>query len=383
MPTSEKNILSIQALRGIAAVLVVFCHCEQYISAFLPTRLERYLGYCFGGFGVDIFFVISGFIMVYISQNNFAKQKAVSTFIIRRITRIFPIYWLTTLVALFVIIPSGLFAYAMPVKQQYVIEALRHSDYVLKSFLLIPSVVFASPIVAVAWTLLYEMFFYYAFSIMLFFNKKLYLNVLFVVFITLVLLNHYFANLHLTNSLSFYVTFYGNDIILEFIFGCFIAEQYLQGKMLTTNVAVPAVILSVLGLILSYHGNFISLESIRAIKWGIPSVFLVFGLLSLEYNGILKVPTFLIRLGDSSYSIYLTHLSIFLILYISFIKWIHQYISISGDLAILTAWPVCVLGGHLTFIYIERPLLKWCRKLSPKTISTFSHEKTDPLAAKN
>ena len=87
----KDELKSIQALRGIAALLVVFCHSEQYVSGILVCHLNNYLKN-FGSFGVDIFFVINGFIMVYINQANFGLKKSIYPFLLKRFIRIFPSY---------------------------------------------------------------------------------------------------------------------------------------------------------------------------------------------------------------------------------------------------------------------------------------------------
>ena len=188
MIANERKILSIQALRGIAAILVVFCHSEQFISEFSTVHLKIYLGQCFGQFGVDIFFVISGFIMVYISHNNFGDRRVILPFLMRRFTRIFPIYWLMTLIVVLLIIPSGLYSYALPESQLAVVDAIKSTSYLFKSFLLIPindtsfNPPVVGPVIGVAWTLVYEMFFYYVFSLVLLCNRKYYLPVLIGIF---------------------------------------------------------------------------------------------------------------------------------------------------------------------------------------------------------
>src|SRR3989338_4844300 len=181
----EERLLSIQALRGVAAVLVVFCHSTQYVSNFLPVHMERYFGYCFGQFGVDIFFVISGFIMAYVCRNKFQQKKAVRSFILKRAIRIFPMYWITLFFVLLIIIPSGLYTHAMLEKQQTVVHAVKGVRYLIENFFLIPPNAWSSgvsPIVAVSWTLFFEMFFYYTFGCLLVFNRKIYLPALCFIF---------------------------------------------------------------------------------------------------------------------------------------------------------------------------------------------------------
>jgi len=84
---------SVQILRGVAAFGVLFYHATRWIGP-LP-------GIEIGAAGVDLFFVISGFIMVYASEPMFGQRGATRHFLVRRIIRIVPLYWgLTTLVVL-------------------------------------------------------------------------------------------------------------------------------------------------------------------------------------------------------------------------------------------------------------------------------------------
>jgi|GEM_PF-4897141 len=279
-------------------------------------------------------------------------------------------YWVTTLVVLTIIIPSGLYAQAMLKEQQVVVSAAKNINYVIENFLLIPPHYLSNnaiPIIPVAWTLFFEMFFYYTFGLLLILNRKLYLPALCFIFVSLILLKPHLLHFHLTDKIYPYINMYGNDIILEFIFGCFIAEQYLARKMLTTKVATLMVILSGLAIILSYHGNFFPIaSSIQALQYGVPSAFIVFGILSLEANNAIKIPDFLVRLGDSSYSIYLTHLSIFLVILIALLKQTERYIHLSGNLAVFISWILCIFLGYLSFNYVEKPITKWLKRSTNK-----------------
>src|ERR1700730_16181483 len=138
-----RAIVSVQALRAIAALAVVLCHADQIHRWLLglkdPYPLEQLAS------GVDLFFVISGFVMVYSSRDLFAVKGAARTFFTRRVARIVPPYWAVMVIA----IPLM----ALP------------SDWrsLLGSYLFIPyrapgdNIV---PVYGVGWTLNFEMFFY-------------------------------------------------------------------------------------------------------------------------------------------------------------------------------------------------------------------------------
>ncbi|MEG8039988.1 acyltransferase [Sphingomonas sp. LR60] len=146
---------NIQYLRAVAALMVVFHHARNPLAGgFNPL-----LGYTIGEAGVDIFFVISGFIMLTIGV-----KEQVGTFISRRLVRIYPLYWIACFLTLFVLIASK--------KENLFV------GHVIKSFLLIPyyNPIHGGeiwPILVPGWTLSYELFFYGIFAIGLVAKKPL------------------------------------------------------------------------------------------------------------------------------------------------------------------------------------------------------------------
>src|ERR1700722_16881943 len=94
-----RTIHSVQMLRAIAALMVVACHFDTVRLMLLSRGAEATLLYPLAS-GVDLFFVISGFIMIISSEPLFAAPGGSATFIIRRLARIVPLYWLTTLAAI-------------------------------------------------------------------------------------------------------------------------------------------------------------------------------------------------------------------------------------------------------------------------------------------
>lgn len=94
---NKPTIFSVQMLRGLAAILVVIAHAQVHLHVRgLVPALNPFLD--IGRAGVDIFFIISGFIMVFISGNKFAKNNAARDFLIKRLIRVVPTYWVYTCV---------------------------------------------------------------------------------------------------------------------------------------------------------------------------------------------------------------------------------------------------------------------------------------------
>ena len=90
----------LQAVRALAASLVVADHALLQISDTSPENRISHLAWALGDAGVYVFFVISGFIMVHISWENFGRRTAPADFLWRRLVRIVPLYWLATLAAM-------------------------------------------------------------------------------------------------------------------------------------------------------------------------------------------------------------------------------------------------------------------------------------------
>ena len=143
-------IVEIQYLRAIAVLMVLFAHLHQADARFLPSPL---LGdAAFTGFaGVDVFFVISGFIIHRLFRDT--KQPG-KRFLLHRINRIYPMYWLFTLAAL-----AGYLSMSDRL-------TLDWSDLnIWQSFALVPTN--QPPVLVVGWTLSHEMYFYLAYSLYL------------------------------------------------------------------------------------------------------------------------------------------------------------------------------------------------------------------------
>src|SRR5438876_1283510 len=148
----------IQILRAVAALLVVFHHALEESRAAIPGPKSPDWLTTFGAAGVDIFFVISGFIMLYVSFPAGGPPASPQSFLFSRITRIYPLYWicLATIIALKSVVRSS----SLP----------GDPNVFLGSILLLPG---DYMILGPAWTLVYEMYFYIIFAATLIFGKPL------------------------------------------------------------------------------------------------------------------------------------------------------------------------------------------------------------------
>ena len=97
---ASSKLHSLQALRAIAAWLVVIDHAQIELSHNDPQDWVTHVGWTLGSLGVSVFFVISGFIMAHICWDSFGHPAAAADFLKRRLIRIVPLYWLATIAAL-------------------------------------------------------------------------------------------------------------------------------------------------------------------------------------------------------------------------------------------------------------------------------------------
>lgn len=149
----------IQVLRGVAAVMVLFYHtraAEQKYTGF--SYLSGWTEY--GMYGVDIFFFISGFIITWTTINHAPSLQNSGRFFIRRAIRIYPLYWLITTAVLFLYL----------VRPDMVNASATNEPHILRSYLLLPQ--HGTPLLAVGWTLVYEMYFYLVFALLLLTKRK-------------------------------------------------------------------------------------------------------------------------------------------------------------------------------------------------------------------
>lgn len=274
---------SIQTLRALAAWLVVFHHYMQVAHNFTLTDAVSVSLFKYGSIGVDLFFVISGFV-IYLSTAG--KTQTPKTFALHRIARIAPAYWLFSLITAVVLI------YTPGVVPMTLYEPL----FLLKSLFFVPAQNPAGigiyPIVTMGWTLNYEMAFYAIFFLSLYAPAKFRIP---AIVLGVVLLRKFVP------ELGGDLIFFKNKIVYEFLFGIFIAYAYQKGLIQKIPTAIAAVVTAVaLWKIVSY--GEVSHDPFRA---GLPCAAILIAAVSQERYfariGIIRT------LGDWSYSTYLCH----------------------------------------------------------------------------
>ena len=259
-----QQVHSIHYLRAIAALMVVVLHINTGIEFMRHGTAD--IGWLRGG--VDIFFIISGFVMV---KSTAGKAISPQDFFIRRCQRIVPLYWLATLVMMTAIQGQFLFKFG----SMFFVPMANPDSGALE------------PVVEPGWTLNYEMFFYLLFALSLLLAEKWRFWVLTALLSAMVVMS-------LIVPVSGVIGFYTNPIMLEFLFGMAIAKFQLKGPMLLIPLGFAAMYV------------FHPLIGSRVISLGLPAALIVMGAIGGEH----KVRSYRVFdvLGDASYSIYIFHL---------------------------------------------------------------------------
>lgn len=325
-PSGRPTWLSIQYLRAIAALLVVLHHARNPE----PWLFNPFAGVSIGQAGVDIFFVISGFIMYAAARDETAGQ-----FVYRRVVRVAPLYWLATIVSLAFFYRRQLLAFDPMLLTKLMASLLFVPHYNL----LHPTEIW--PVLVPGWTLNYEMFFYAVFALALL-SRKLVPVVIGLIGLAVA------AGLFLRSPDALWRT-YTDPILLDFAFGLLIARFYPAHASRWLVVLLP---LGVLLLLLTPLPGLW-----RALTWGVPAALIVMGALALEAGGSLPRLAGLKSIGDSSYSIYLVHPMV-----ITVVDRVVEKLPVGGllqfGLLLAAAFSGSVLAGMAIHRWVERPLLR-------------------------
>ncbi|MEI9407924.1 acyltransferase [Mesorhizobium salmacidum] len=342
---------NIQGLRAVAALMVVISHIYWPI---LPMRIHwtQQFVTAVGPGGVDLFFVISGFVVFLAAQRLGDKAEVVGRvsafreFAIKRVFRIYPIYWVVFAIAT-LLMPwvefSPAFIKVAPTWQQVLLINSPNSR------------------VQAAWTLQYEMYFYAMCALgILFFPRRIAL-----------ILGAWFAMVAAASMASWFgvstSSSWLNILALEFGLGIVIA---LLASRKYSEYAVAAIGVGLAGYLwgaiyFNLNGGWTLPSSWRVVCFGLPSALIVYGFVALEIRQMWTFSKGWVALGDASYSLYLWHQ----VLFATIAAWL-----VAGDLINRLPAPiygvafvcVAVLVGFLSFNLIEQPINKsaWLARLA-------------------
>ena len=323
-------------------VAVLIFHARDQVFFVGHSRLLNSLES--GQAGVDVFFVLSGFIMTLISETRYRSPAA---FLTERVVRIAPLYWLITA-----------FVYFISIVEPGLLRAT-HQDLgqLLKSLLFIafekePGLV--RPVVFVGWTLNYEMLFYSFFAVAMLFGHQRY-NVLFASLIALTALG---VVIHTHNAI---VQFYTDPVMCEFLFGVFVGR--IRPRMTTCRGPSWSIacLASACGMVVVMVVMFDQVTHARLLAFGIPAAIILWLVIQAEANGARLKRGLITLIGDASYSIYLTH---FFITQAAAKAWGRVSIPMPWTVSLIAVGCVVVLAilaGVVVYRLVEVPLSRTVR----------------------
>jgi exopolysaccharide production protein ExoZ len=336
-------LFNVQVLRGIAATLVVWVHTQELIASDVLPHWLRTFGYG----GVDLFFVISGFIMVRTTQNKDARPIA---FWRKRIFRVAPLYYCSTflVVALSIIVPE-----LMNTTQPEFAQTLKSLLFV--PFEKTPDRVY--PVYYLGWTLNYEMFFYGLFGASLFLPRRVRVAAIIVVIVSLALAGSHIGNVS-DHGVAPY--FYTRPILLDFVLGVLVAS-YFHAPLRLPNQLLLWICLGCGAAWFVFGGQVFSFGNAASapptdtfLRFGIPAALIVAGAVGLEKSGTRVGNSIMRGSGDASYSLYLSHY-FFVGAVIAIAAWLELG---DGARAVLAAFTMAsAIGiGFAVYHLVERPL---------------------------
>jgi len=326
-------ILPIQYLRGVAALMVVWWHAVQQVP-----DVGLVLSQGFGSSGVDLFFVISGFIMVVTAGKSAITPRE---FLRRRVIRVVPLYWVLTLAMVSLACVEPNWFKTLKVAPLTLAESLLFIPHFSASF---PNMIW--PLLVPGWTLNYEMYFYVIFAACLLLPIRFRMLALALVFGALVAIGRLAGPFD-----SAIARTYLSPLLLEFVAGAAIGWWWLSHR--AGPPALAAVAMVAAGCVLIYFSNQPPLGGFSQM---IGAALVVLGAL---HQGISATESRLLRaLGDASYSIYLTHLFTLGALRLVWVHAVHRSDNLPAASAFMAvAMLVCAGVGYLVFRWIETPLL--------------------------
>jgi peptidoglycan/LPS O-acetylase OafA/YrhL len=338
---------SIQACRAAAALLVLMFHLGGTVA------LDRYFGakafdtvFAFGDAGVPFFFALSGFVIMLAHRRDIGQPARFASYVRKRATRIYPAY---------LIVACAVFLAAVAVPSTR--DSMPHDAWtILKSALLLPQDIAVvggtgAPVLVVARTLQYEVFFY-ALTALLILRPSLWMA-------AVALLAANFVSVRLGGPSAFPLDFLASESVPLFGFGMATAWLASSGYKPSRPMLFAVVgAIAFLGL-----GAFEDVTTLRLahrdLYYGLASCLLIFGLVRTEAASARpwRIPR-LALLGDASYALYLIHFPL-----LSVVCKAVRATGVRGYLGATVAVVACVcisLAAAIAFhLWAEKPIMKW------------------------
>lgn len=335
--TKTQYLDVLQIFRGIAALMVVIHHSAASLKYYHKINYDSldFIG-TLGKFGVDFFFVLSGFIISYSAYYKYNNPHAFSNYIKHRLARIYVPY-----------LPIGIFMLCLYLFLPIISNGNRDIS-LLTTFTLFP---YGNPALSVAWTLSFELCFYFLFSLT-FFSKRIW-NLLIIIWIYVILNANYFSGNQILQCKNELLKLVLSPYNIEFILGYLLSRIIVKNYKINYLLTISAVIL--LALIFLY----LKYNSIEFFAFSSNLIFAVF-VFSLLYLSVFYLnlkcekTNLMMLIGNATYSIYLIHNPLQMIV----IRYFPRINSVLGVFLILSVAIVtsCFLG-YLYYLIFEKKIM--------------------------
>lgn len=356
-----KVIAPIQALRGIAASMVLLWHASRYVDG---VTLARFLQPG-AAMGVDLFFLVSGFIMVHTTRDSDGSPRYVAEFLVKRAARIWPL-WLLALAVMLVVQGDS----------TYFTDASR-CIWLLRSVVFVPTPgvladvppIFGAPVLGVGWTLNYEMYFYAFFGLSMLAGRWRWAAFASWVVASVMLLPLIGGKLDgLAHPLDFldvdrnygytvqYLDLATSPLVLLFVVGALIGlMHHSRVPALPRGVAIASIGLAVAIVAAQFAFAFRPYHGVG--QWGLSLIPLLISVSFASRSAELRVPAWLRWLGDISFSLYLLHMIV--VGFVFSIVRDHRFAVVAAIAGVLLSFPVAALSHRWIELDLSGGVRRW------------------------
>jgi peptidoglycan/LPS O-acetylase OafA/YrhL len=341
------HLTSLQVFRALAAIWVLVFHVYGISHQEYGTPLDNKFLFA-GGDAVSFFFVLSGFIIAYVHWRHLGVPGNVRPYLARRLSRIYPPVFAVVILKLLFIASTG----------SGVEKKALTVDSTVSSLLLLPAPVY---LITVLWTLVFEIVFYVLFSVAVAFGRKA--AIAGGVLWTLLVLGR-----HALGYPHEHETFLGtisHPLCLLFLMGAVSSRILMSPKWMPRlgwlwipGLALMAFCVWFYGLLDSLPGSDATHAVMRTLLWGLASAMIILSAASCELRNGLRWPAWLNMLGDASYSIYLVHTSVIMVL-IVILRRAHLSPGSGLVVAMVLAGFAALIASVLFWRWVEKPLMSW------------------------
>jgi exopolysaccharide production protein ExoZ len=352
---ASQTLWTVQWMRAAAALMIIVGHSGGAVANIAAQARAGFTrpDILPWGAGVDLFFVISGFIMVHASRRLFGEPNAIAEFLKRRLTRIIPLYWLTTSLCLAILAVASLKGG----------DPFPSGIAILASYLFIPFDTYgngrAFPVFDLGWTLNYEMFFYALFAITIWLPRARAMALLAILLLLAVGIGS-FVPAGLTAP---YV--WTRPILIDFGFGIGVGMLVAHGITLNTPLrlvmafgGIAFLALDPMHLFNGPVGTTVANEWPRVLYSGLPASIALAGAVAGPEPRIHRALSPLTFLGNASYSLYLFH-PFSLILMEKLVQKSPSIAAIDGRIILAATVMTAIVSASVAHRLVELPMTRW------------------------